>query len=1456
MYTPPTLEPGNGLRVLSLDGPDFNAFPQAELFFLQGIAHRWAYDEDEEEERDVRVSEMFDIVGGSGIGGFYAILFTALNMTIGQVILCHKILEDRLLSSPLWAGNDREGCSRLLDEALKEMQSQTGVSVELDSPFRSQTSTKCFVLVQNNNHGRHPRALRNYRVRTVPSSSCTIRQVLHTTLADLEHLPPVVIQDEYFASAGMRFPNPSRELVKELAIAFPKVSHLACLINVGAGMARLMDDSETVAQDLLSQCKDVECFFRLSMKNAPDAGVHVRGTVMELLQEEEISQLTDIIVETFTKRCEVIPLRRLVNIAGEDARTKRDAQMNAIHLNVKRLRDAQDGSSFRRLKDWLKPIEQVGKLESSNRTRGPTTCKWFLEHPIIEEWIQTGGVCWFHGGMGTGKTFIMSHLIQTMICQGYTVAYYYFEFTNPSTLSEEALLRSLVFQLSSIHLQTSLALYEKHRGGASEPQLAILLDCIVELAGQSKQPFYVVIDALDELPLPQRKQLFKTLEPISTVNSPNMHVIVSSRDEIDITSGLGDLAQHKLDVLHGKVRHDIAVFVDQGLSDEKWKDWPPDLIERMRIVLNERAAGQFRMVACQLELLYKTETIGDLEARLFALPKKLADTYQYILDHLIPKEERVRAQTLLRLLTVAFEVVPLDELSALIAVDLGDPSDVTNLPKYEEQQRFRQPQNIVGLGTAFVRLTTWDSGSYLQLSHASVKEYLLQQNPVHWCYMNEQLAHSTMAGACLALLLHNVSSQPDAPIGKYVRQRWFQHVKPNSSDQLLKQQIMFFEKFPWTQKTQLELDEHHVYRPKVSRELINSCPLIAASAAGLDQILPVILATTQRQDDLEQALYVAAVRGVSINVIKLLVENGADLNKDGGEYGSALQAAAENGALDVVGFLVEKGADVNKGEGHYGSALQAAARNGSLDVVEFLVEKGADVNKGEGHYGSALQAAARNGSLDVVEYLVEKGADVNKGEAFYGSALQAAAGNGALDIVKFLVEKDADVNDGGGLYGSALQAAAQNGHLDVVEFLVEKGADVNKEGGEYGSALQAAAGNGALDVVEFLVEKGADVNKGEGHYGSALQAAARNGSLDVVEFLVEKGADVNKGEGNYGSAVQAAAGNGSWDVVEFLVEKGADVNKGEAFYGSALQAAAKNGALDMVKFLVEKGADVNEDEGDHGSALQVAAGNGALDMVKFLVENGADVNKGEGFYGSALQAAAENGSWDVVEFLVEKGADVNKGEAFCRSALQAAAGNGALDMVKFLVENGADVNKGEGFYGSALQAAAENGSWDVVEYLVEKGADVNKGEAFYGSALQAAAKNGALDMVKFLVEKGADVNDGGRLYGSALQAAAQNGHLDVVEFLVEKGADVNKEGREYGSALQAATQNGHLDVVEFLIEKGADGKAEGGNIVATPSSARNRIFVPSVVSSTLGLHAAHLHNLSSVCLKGMLHMSL
>jgi len=63
--------------------------------------------------------------------------------------------------------------------------------------------------------------------------------------------------------------------------------------------------------------------------------------------------------------------------------------------------------------------------------------------------------------------------------------------------------------------------------------------------------------------------------------------------------------------------------------------------------------------------------------------------------------------------------------------------------------------------------------------------------------------------------------------------------------------------------------------------------------------------------------------------VKLLLEKGADVNAQGGQYGNALQAASVtcHEAIVNVKLLLEQGADVNVW-GQYDNALQAALSSG------------------------------------------------------------------------------------------------------------------------------------------------------------------------------------------------------------------------------------------------------------------------------------------------------------------------------------------------------------------------------------------------------------------------------------------------------------------------------------------------------------------------------------------------
>ena len=153
---------------------------------------------------------------------------------------------------------------------------------------------------------------------------------------------------------------------------------------------------------------------------------------------------------------------------------------------------------------------------------------------------------------------------------------------------------------------------------------------------------------------------------------------------------------------------------------------------------------------------------------------------------------------------------------------------------------------------------------------------------------------------------------------------------------------------------------------------------------------------------------------------------------------TALLTAATKGQLDVVKLLINKGADINARGKSDKTALTVAASAGRWDMVKYLVEKGADINATGENDKTALMVAANAGRWDMVKYLVEKGANVNTTGENDKTALMVAADKGQLDVVRFLVEKGADVNAKNQNGKTALMITS---HPEVSAFLRQHGAE-------------------------------------------------------------------------------------------------------------------------------------------------------------------------------------------------------------------------------------------------------------------------------------------------------------------------------------------------------------------------------------------------------------------------------
>jgi len=150
----------------------------------------------------------------------------------------------------------------------------------------------------------------------------------------------------------------------------------------------------------------------------------------------------------------------------------------------------------------------------------------------------------------------------------------------------------------------------------------------------------------------------------------------------------------------------------------------------------------------------------------------------------------------------------------------------------------------------------------------------------------------------------------------------------------------------------------------------------------------------------------------------------------------ALWVAALDDNAEVVRGVLDAGADVAAADPDGRTALMLAAFNGYTETVRLLLERGASVDDRDGLGRTPLMFGSTGPFNDTVELLLESGADPNLAEESEGfTSLMFAAGEGQMEVVRTLLRKGANPravdHDG----DTAADHARTKGHEDVARAL-------------------------------------------------------------------------------------------------------------------------------------------------------------------------------------------------------------------------------------------------------------------------------------------------------------------------------------------------------------------------------------------------------------------------------------
>jgi ankyrin repeat protein len=194
-------------------------------------------------------------------------------------------------------------------------------------------------------------------------------------------------------------------------------------------------------------------------------------------------------------------------------------------------------------------------------------------------------------------------------------------------------------------------------------------------------------------------------------------------------------------------------------------------------------------------------------------------------------------------------------------------------------------------------------------------------------------------------------------------------------------------------------------------------PLQYATFVNNIEIVQILLAHGAVLDhsdiEIQNTLLIAiSIKNINVEIVRSLIAHGASVNiMYENNIATPLYRAVYNNHLDVIKLLIESGADVNLCKRYRECPLSNAAQLGHLSVVQELIKCGANVNNTDIRKDcSALYYACQNNYLDIVIELIKSGADINHINVEGCSPIAAAFKKGYIPIVNYLIDAGADIN--------------------------------------------------------------------------------------------------------------------------------------------------------------------------------------------------------------------------------------------------------------------------------------------------------------------------------------------------------------------------------------------------------------------------------------------------------------
>jgi ankyrin repeat protein len=275
---------------------------------------------------------------------------------------------------------------------------------------------------------------------------------------------------------------------------------------------------------------------------------------------------------------------------------------------------------------------------------------------------------------------------------------------------------------------------------------------------------------------------------------------------------------------------------------------------------------------------------------------------------------------------------------------------------------------------------------------------------------------------------------------------------------------------------------------------------IASYFGNLELVQLLLQIGSENQKQMATQALAFALEKEHNNIARALIEVGADLNWES-EWGRPLEVAARNGNINLVKLLVEAGVDVNAicDEPPYIGSLGIAANCGHQEVFDYLFPLVS--NQEEREYAQK----------ELTQGIIRKQRRENKllNEFFKALGEGSTQGEGDVEAVRRLISAGVDINAFCETGKTAIHLAVFWDSIRMIKLLAELGADLDilDESGGSTPLMMAVTGRQAW-AVRALIRSGANVNARNRYGYTALFIAEKDPDTPLVikKILLKAGA--------------------------------------------------------------------------------------------------------------------------------------------------------------------------------------------------------------------------------------------------------------------------------------------------------------------------------------------------------------